>query len=421
MDQDFREVLVRDPENYPESLKVTLDILTINERPQVVGSAAYLNHKYPSDVDVFEKTTVKLPRDAALKFYADQFQNIMQKVVVDPQIFYLDFKAGEDYRFDVFVPDDNTAESISARKNIVEDFSRKGLLSPNDEIELTDVIDNYEKFREKLRQHRVLRWSPEEVIRGYKNLPADRYITLARALSQPSLTKLDTVTWIQTRFQSVEVFYNLRYLDPETDTVVELYPLGSYKQSLLESIEKYSSPSYYNPLKVAKRLWTLARITNCIDLLRALNPLIGSSAAALNQIDADAEILIEFISKSYTLPKTGYLNAYDYYWSFHTVRNMFMELLGFQKRLLNHLDDESFRKVTGVIDEFFDIWLEWQKSGTLNRGAILLRLQQIRKILKDKILELSQEFIEALDEMNITCPSFLYQEIDAVRVRSPYQ
>ena len=73
----------RDPEHYPEELKTILQRLTINETPKVVGSTAYAQHKYPSDVDVFEKVITDLPRNEALRFYADHFMRVAQIIVMD--------------------------------------------------------------------------------------------------------------------------------------------------------------------------------------------------------------------------------------------------------------------------------------------------------------------------------------------------
>jgi len=415
MEENSSEVLIRDPQHYPENLKVTLNLLTINQNPQVVGSAAYMNHKYPSDVDVFEKVTVRLSRENAIQFYADQFKNILQKVVVDSQVYYLDFKAGQDYRFNVPISPDSIVERIALVQQL------KPLLTNEEQQTLIELVPNYEKFKEALRQHQVIRWTPEEVIQGYKLLPGNAYINFSDAIGQSTIVKLDVLTWIQTRFQSIEVFYNLQYIDPETGALVEFYPLGSYRGGLIESIQKYSSEEYYNPLKVAKRLWTLARITECGDLLRALNPLIGSDAAALNQIDTDAEILIDFIFKSYTLPKTGFLNAYDYNWSFETIQNIFTELLGFRKRLANHLDGPKFAVLSNVNDTFFEIWLQWQKTGIVNRGAIIERLYFMRKELKDEIVLRSQNFLDEINKTGITCPNPEFSEITAVQVQSAYE
>ena len=407
---------MRDPEEFPASLRIALDVVTINESPRVVGSTAFAAHRYPSDVDVFERVTVGLPRSRALKFYEDQFRNIMEKLLVDPQIYYMDFKAGEDLRFDSEI---DSTSTITERQEIVNTLYEKGLVTPEEIDELYRAADDLEDFREAIRQRRVLRWTPEEVISGRKELVGNTHMLFRDALGQATVVKLDVVSWIEVRFQSIEVFYNLRYLDPQTGAT-EFYPLGSYTRSLLDDIERYSSRRFYSPLKLTKRLWSLSRVIDCTPLLEALTPLLSSHAAALNQIQSDAELLIEFVSRSVAQPKAGPLTEGDSRWTSGTVRNLFMELLGLHKRLTNHLRGEPYEIIHQIVDEFFTLWIEWQISGRLQRGEIAKRLELIREILHEEVLRQSQEFLEQIDKMNITCRNPRFREIAGLVVPSTY-
>src|SRR4051812_34998803 len=90
-------ITVRDPESYPDKLKFVLDLVTFNEIPKVVGSYAYTTHKYPSDVDVFERVTVELNAADAAEFYELQFRIMFEKLSINStKIFVNDFKVGED-------------------------------------------------------------------------------------------------------------------------------------------------------------------------------------------------------------------------------------------------------------------------------------------------------------------------------------
>lgn len=411
---NYREIRIRNPQEFSEELKIALDIVTINESPRIVGSAAYSNFSYPSDIDIFERVTVRLPREAALDFYADQFKNIMQKLMIDPELYYMDFKAGQDVRFDLDPP-----ATVLERRALVDNLYDQGLLTFEETTSFYQAADDLDDFRETLRQKRILRWTPEEVIQGHKELPAKTFILFRDALAHPSVIKLDVVSWILVRFQSIEVFYNLRYVDPTTGPV-ELYPLGSYTESLLEDVRKYSSRMYYNPLKLAKRLWSLSRIVDCSSLIRALNPLLKSHAAALNQIDSDCELLIDFIHHLVDQPKNGPLTKEDTKWSSKTIRRLFLELLGFHKRITNHLTGEAYQFVHQIIDQFFNFWIEWQVSGHLDHAAIIKRLEAIRRILKEEIYEQSHDFLKRLDDMGISCPISRSQVIAGLDLPSSY-
>ena len=77
------DLTIRDIESYPDKLKFLLDLITFNEIPKVVGSYAYTTHKYPSDVDVFERVTVDLLADEAASFYESQFKIIFGKLLIN--------------------------------------------------------------------------------------------------------------------------------------------------------------------------------------------------------------------------------------------------------------------------------------------------------------------------------------------------
>ena len=411
---NYQEIRLRDPTEFPEELKIALDIVTINESPRVVGSAAYSNFRYPSDVDVFERVTVRLPREQALIFYEDQFRNIMEKLLVEPELYYMDFKAGQDLRFDV-----HPEGTILERRATVDRLYDQGLLTSEEQTEFYRAAEDVDQFREALRQKRILRWSPEEVIEGRKRLPGAIEVLFRDALAQPSVVKLDVVSWIMVRFQSIEVFYNLRYLDP-VQGPVEFYPLGSYTGSLLEDVKRYSSRPYYNPLKLAKRLWSLSRVIDCTALVQALNPLLSSHAAALNQVNSDAELLIDFLHHSIDQHKAGPLTKNDAKWTDKTIRHLFLELLGFHKRITNHLTGSAYEIAHQIIDQFFNLWLEWQVEGRLNREAIIRRLEAIRRILKDEIYDQSHEFLQQIDELGLSCPIPRRREVVGLDFVSTY-
>ncbi|HLX52883.1 MAG TPA: hypothetical protein VKR58_03025, partial [Aquella sp.] len=239
-------ILLRDPDGFPTELKFLLDIITINEIPKVVGSYAYANHRYPSDVDVFDQVTLRLNKKQAAEEYTRLFKNIFQKLLILSNDVYInDFKTGE-------------------------------------------------------HDGKPIRWTVTQILNGYQILGNLKVMKLETALSMEAVTKLDIIAYIGGKYQSIEVFYNLRYTENEEQ--LDFYPLGSYAKSLLEDVEKYSSKEFYAPLKVAKRLWSLSRVTACEELFEAIDPLMRSEAAALNQVKSDLEILRDLLyDTEYTL------------------------------------------------------------------------------------------------------------------------
>ena len=370
------ELELRDPELYPESLKEILKLVTINETPLVVGSSAYTIHKYPSDVDVFEKVRVDLPREEAAFFYRDQFRTMFERLIINRGDSYItDFKAGEDARF----------SELGTENEIIERLSRAKLLTR----ELLDTQGSY-RFWEVLRQLRIIRWSSAEVLSGIKKLPGGLEIRFPDAVSSQAIVKLDIVVWISGRFQAVEVFYNLGYKGGE------FFPLGSYVESLLQDIEKYSSPETYAPLKLVKRIWSLSRVTDCQDMLNALNPLLSSNVAALNPIRTDIETIDLIIRRP--LP--------DY-----QIIRMFTEILGFHKRITNHLTGENYLRTHLLIDKTFHDWNTWHQTGKLDIDHIMSILNAVSDILRVEINKESASFLKMVDSLNIKCTNPRFQSL----------
>jgi hypothetical protein len=407
-------VTVRNPDQFPEHLRRVLDIVTINETPNVVGSAAYSNHKYPSDVDVFEQVTTYGTLDEATDFFSKRFRDIIRKVLVDSSIHFSDFKAGEDRVF--FLPPDTPPKVCRAR---IRELYWKGYLSKEEAQRLLDVSDDPPEFFDKLREFRVLRWTPDEILLEKKLLRSpvirdsnrkiigieDRVLTLSDALKNPTVTKLDVVSWIAGRFQPVEVFYDLRYTPISTAAPISLYPLNSYVESLLQDIEKYGSVRNYQPLKLIKRLWILSRITNCRDMVEALNPILGSDAAALNQIVSDIETLWHLIE----LPVPGVVpgslrsdvkTSESKWLSNVDIQNIYLEVLGFGKRWNNHHGAARF---DNDLQDVFWSWYHWSKTGIFNRELLEQYFNKWDIDLTKRIRLLSETFYQAILKMNITC------------------
>nr|QBK90111.1 MAG: nucleotidyl transferase [Pithovirus LCPAC102] len=401
----MNQLSIRDKELYPESLKFTLDQLTINENPNVVGSTAYIQHKYPSDVDVYEVVTVSMNQDNAVKFYASQIKNIIEKIIINENLFFADMKIGIDPRFEVNLNNTN----IQDRRNIALDFLKNKLIDDNVYLKLYKLADNKDKYFNYIRNFRILRWTQNEIIKEKKTLSGDKFITLNMAVQQDALIKLDVITWIISRYVSVEVFFNLQYKDLGTGQIIAFHQIPSYVQTMVHDIEFYSQPSKYNPLKVAKRMWSLSRITECSDLLKEINPLLSSNSAALNQIVGD----IESIDIMFDEINENVLTTSD-------IDRVFLEILGFQKRIANH--DLNVDFIESKIQEIYEIYDKWDKLGKplyecddnnkcycLQIKNMLTIINIIASILKIDIIEKSDKFLKQVNAMNITCnnPRFI--------------
>ncbi len=377
-------IQVRDAQEYPDSLKFVLNLTTINEVPKVVGSASYLQHKYPGDVDVFEQVIVRGDRRMSLDYYAGQFQTIAQELVLTRrEVIFNEFKAGLDDRFEYPGGENHSPDQ---RQMFVMGLVQQGILNVCEANDLNQFSHDWYDFAEQLRRMGALRWSLTEIIHGVKEYRRKHFM-LREALAMNSIVKIDVISWIEGRFQSVEVFYDLRYQDPVTQQIEFFHDLGVYVQNLQKDLQKYGSKRFFNPLKLMKRLWSLSRIIDCEVLLEALNPLFSSNAAALNQVVADTEILGDLTRK-----ENPPLNT------------MVLEALGFKKRVFNHLDLSRYQKFPELIDPFFQNWIKRYDHEKFSYKNFRERLGKIRTFLIPIITAEAGAFLREVEARGLSCP-----------------
>lgn len=438
--QQYITFAKREYEEFPERLRFVLNTITFNEVPRVVGSSAYLSHKYPSDVDVMDIVQVKFDRERAASYYANQFQTFAQLILISKVMTFIDFKAG----LNPFLPPLIPPEPARKRELINQLLNQK-LLTSEQYQTLNGLISDMEKFQQEYQRYRSFHWSFDELFNGVKLLPNGQSLRLQEALSSNSVVKLDVVSWVESRFQSIEVFYHLQYTDARLG-LVAYHSLGDYLSSLKRDILHYVSPSFYNPLKAMKRLWSYCRVHNsisqispnspnlhtslltsnistpqfpilgtstrnmslslrngssnanrdlvedqdetkitssCQTLLTEITPIFSDDIAAINQMVSDLEVLDNLVKL-----KT---NAMD---------EVFFELLAMKKRAHNHLPVHLIPQFVQVEAPLLPLWVLYKKSGNVPTEEFIVKtrfiISQMDQLLKPVIFNLGEQFFQQI-------------------------
>ena len=316
-----------------ETLQFALKIVSLSQA-RVVGSFAYPEHVYPSDIDAFDMVPIppgaKTHRAIAAD-YAARFATIVRQLYVygesGESVFFLDFKCGEDPKFLK-----RHREKAKDRADVMK-LSRD-LPLPEVERRRASAL-NPDDYNEFVRQEYVLRWSPAELIAGRHRKSG---LSLAAAIEQGTTTKLDTAIWLEplARFVSVEVWYQLQ---PFTQ-------LPNYIESLLADVVKYSKITF-NPLKLIKRAWLVARATGSPKLANLIEPVLRRAPAALNQVVADAELLEQILEQA----PTGTITTLDQH-------RLLLVILGFQRRLSPFLPATVVTKLYATLGANPVPWLQ---------------------------------------------------------------
>jgi len=282
------------PDGYPVDALEILSKMSFSggKHVQIVGSMALRSQIYAGDYDTTESVQVKSISDTVKKF-----QSIIRELQDTPVTYIGDIKSGSVEEWKVIDTHYNYKQSqdkldqLKALKIITLEEYRKGsrMLKPHlSKLELLDV-------RRELRFH-IIRWKPEEVLKGHKYLVDGRKFTLEEAFQTPTITKLDVVSWVQNnRFTDFSIIYTFKrgskVLNPG---------MGDIETSIRENIYVLNHEGNY--FKMAKRMFALARFKKYTRVMKLLSDLFNGDLGRLYIVYGDLGTLESMFESTERLP-----------------------------------------------------------------------------------------------------------------------
>lgn len=347
-----------------------ISLITLSDDTRPVGSFKYKAHKYPSDIDIFERFVACCDDKTALAEIVSRLKELVKDIEKDKYIFWGDFKAGLDVRF--YGGPEKLMTSKSCREHL-KNISYN--LSDDEYDNLYKLLDDPELFNDELRKLYVIRWSPLEILGGKKELRGGLVITLGQAISQNSVVKLDLWAPIDGRYNELTNFLIFERVDVDGNKVVLNQELGDRRGSLMHDIVKYSSEEHYNPLKYAKRLWNWSIFVKNKKLSEKLAPLFSSGVALMSQMMGELEV-VQNLVKRYKLenvPKNILRNQFEHYRvSINDIND-----IGF--------NDDEFYELLDVVDECMEIGDENKMIGIIS--DIISKLREVIDYYSDLFIK----------------------------------
>jgi len=356
------------PQDYAEDVVSVLRMMSFTglKGLELMGSAELKAQLYAGDYDAYEAVPVRSVEATARKFQS------MVKALLRSRLTYIgDIKMGSVEEWKV-IGDEAHIQNGSVKgyapklvKERVERLYKERIISQEERDNamkmLKPHITPYEllEIKRDLRFN-ILRWTPNEVLRGYKKLHDGRRFTLADAITSPTISKMDCISWVQgNRFTEFSVIYEFykgnTLLNGEIKDVEVALKESTY--------QLYHEKNYY---KMAKRIFALARLNKHYSLLPILSTLFNGDLGRLYIVYGDLGTL-EYMLENYSrLPR----NKIDF------------ELDQFHNRLANitlpkYLADEPI--VINTLDKIE------RRNQIATNNAQMLRL--IRH-LKDEMMKL---------------------------------
>ena len=313
------------PEVIPNNIKRALKKITANiNNISPFGSWIYKAQLYPGDIDLIELEEISGTKEEAIRKFVNMTKSIVKKIVSSDGEYYIgDIKAGIDSRY---LLDIGYIKYTSMGEGSIVDFNIEKILTKSDtlrvnkllaEEEYKNIIDkvelvvktkslkDHEELHDFLREFWLLRWTPEEIMKGYKILRGNLKYNLSEAIQDPTLTKIDMWTSINGRFIEISNVLTYKWITNNGEKITLNYEndIMNIVSSLKYEVEKYAfSSNHYKPTKMMKRMWSISRLEGWVEDVVKLTPLLQSDIGRLSQIVSDIDVIKMIMENVRKLP-----------------------------------------------------------------------------------------------------------------------
>jgi len=291
------------PDDYSDDVKKVISTLsfTNGENIKVVGSMNVRNQLYSADFDCFEIVKNNVDDfDMYLKQLKKGFQNIIVSLLNIYLCYIGDIKCGIVAEWQV-LPDNFDNYNYSNSLKVLDNVLREGIIDTTEYNQKKKLlkkdlsINDFILIKEEYKYH-IVRWSINDVLRGFTLLLNDKKYTLEDGFKSPSITKIDVISWIMgNRFADFSCIYQFEYNNiPINDLQIDL------DISLKYDIINYLNKEKY--FKMAKRLFSLNLLYGNRSQLDKLSILFNSSLGKLYQISSDIKTIQFLIENQENVP-----------------------------------------------------------------------------------------------------------------------
>lgn len=297
----------------PNYIMDQMRILKVNKNDRsdikLIGSASYRAPLYPSDIDMYEKTSLGFNKPSAIQFFKMGIMGIVRDILNSKNHFFIELKCGIDerYDFDIGTFNNGRYNPSNGLLNKLEVMRDMRLISEKEFNIFAEHLDkqthnqyDYETINELLRPHRIIRWTATEVLQGFKTLSGGVHYTLEDGINTVSPINIEVLAIIEGKARDVSNFYvigftknnHLHVINFPQDIIDNFGPF--LIENLKQSIEKLGKSIYnYAPFKLAKRYFSLARFTDNEPLINTVVPLLNSQLGFVSQLKSEIATVLK--------------------------------------------------------------------------------------------------------------------------------
>jgi hypothetical protein len=304
--------------DYPKDIKEELKLYSIDKnsgRSRVIGSFSYRSGN-ASDVDLFEQV-IKPDKKILIKFFIQNLKRVANDINKRRDQYFLEVKLGLDH----FYYDVDCGECSNDVYNVSNDFFQmmniyyeNDFLSDDEmdlirEVEVADKRNqgHFEKIKEMLRKHFILRWTIDELNRGYKilrDMTGEYRYELDLAIQDKSSINIEGIFKTKdNKFSDCSNFFQLTYISKYGKQIFMNFADESMIDFLKfrqEDLKKSMYTLMYskiapNLFKSAKRMMSYGISFQDITLVTRCYKIINSQYGKLYALNSQLKTLAKLI------------------------------------------------------------------------------------------------------------------------------
>lgn len=269
-------------ESIPENIQDNIELISFNNfKPSIVGSSSLKSQLYSVDIDLYSIIKYKSLNNAK-ESIENNFKKIVKRIALNKDVYFMDFKLGyNNILYQNFKTKDEIKKFYITKKEYLTDK----------QFEIIQKLDDLDELKEYTRKLYTLRWTPKEIIQGYKIINKNEKKTISESLDDKSVIKIDIIAWLDGEFIEMtnlfEFFIKNKPLNIEEDSNI----IKSIKEDI---IFYYEDKNY---IKMLKRIFAISKIKKDTKNINKLVEIFNSNVGLLYQIYSNLGSIKELIDR----------------------------------------------------------------------------------------------------------------------------
>jgi hypothetical protein len=253
------------PLNFSTDVMEIISIMSFDvTKVQVVGSMSLRSQQYAADYDMIETvdTSEFKTLESAIKSIKRGLQSIVSQLLRKNDCYIGDIKCGEIPEWKVVFGDVKDGKVIgydaTFSRNKIDELLEKKVIDAEEAKEAKKFLISdptpaqFLEIQKEVRPQ-ILRWSPEEILKGKLELRDGSELTLEKAIHSPALCKVDVVAFVQNnKYTDFSIIYEFKYKGTSINPV-KMDPIHELKKNVLYFAK---TGDYF---KMAKRIYALVK------------------------------------------------------------------------------------------------------------------------------------------------------------------